>query len=259
MEPLISVTCSQGFRPYMEDTFIVNQLSGPGGTKLLCVFDGHGGDKVALLCKERFSDIVAKHIRQFPDVSVSLRRAFEEMDDLAKSQPSNMGCTALACLLHKNRIWMANCGDSLAMAVFNDGRTVLMSVEHKVEHEKERIQKAGGRVTYDDGCARINQMLNVARSIGDYHLKQYVISTPFITSASRNNIKYIVLASDGVWDVYNKDTLSADIDTLIQEGKNHAIPLKEIVDGIGHTIVRRCYEKRSTDNITFIFCCLQAL
>lgn len=255
MEYLTSVSVSQGFRPYMEDTFIVNEMPELGkGTRLLCVFDGHGGDKVAELCKAKFTSLVQRHVRIFPDIPICIRRCFDEMDEIAKTMPKTMGSTALVCFIHRGRIWMANCGDAMGMVVLKNGSAVFMSKDHKVENEKERIMKAGGKITYDDGCARINRMLNIGRSIGDYHLKQYVIPTPFITSTLVDKVDYIVLASDGVWDVYNVETLHTDIENLKGQFLRAGLSMKEVVDQIGAEIVKKCYQKGSTDNITLILC-----
>lgn len=42
----------------------------------------------------------------------------------------------------------------------------------------------------------------MTRSFGDYHLKKFVISEPEISKYQiKDNDRYIVMASDGFWDV----------------------------------------------------------
>ncbi len=83
---------------------------------------------------------------------------------------SDSGCTAVVALLRGRDLFVANAGDSRCV-VCREGKAVDMSVDHKPEDEleKNRINKAGGRVTAD---GRVNGGLNLSRAIG----KVYCIS-----------------------------------------------------------------------------------
>lgn len=61
-------------------------------------------------------------------------------------------------------IYCANSGDSRAVASIK-GETNALSFDHKPEDPKEmeRIEKAGGIVTY----GRVNGNLNLSRALGD--------------------------------------------------------------------------------------------
>ena len=61
-------------------------------------------------------------------------------------------------------LYVANAGDSRCV-VSREGKAVDMSVDHKPEDdlERNRIEKAGGRVTAD---GRVNGGLNLSRAIG---------------------------------------------------------------------------------------------
>lgn len=83
--------------------------------------------------------------------------------------PSNLaGCTANVCYVTDTEIIVANAGDSRCVACVN-GKAVALSNDHHPQDKKElkRIKKAGGFVSN----GRVNQTLNLSRSIGDIEYK----------------------------------------------------------------------------------------
>ena len=70
----------------------------------------------------------------------------------------------MVALLRGKDLYVANAGDSRCV-VSREGKAVDMSVDHKPEDdlERNRIEKAGGRVTAD---GRVNGGLNLSRAIG---------------------------------------------------------------------------------------------
>jgi serine/threonine protein phosphatase PrpC len=230
----------------MEDTNVSETL---GNSHFFGIFDGHGGAEVAEMCKANFPQVIKQGLREnASDPSVVIFHSFMLIDRIAAHMESvsAMGSTAAICLMTPTTVWFANAGDSMSMVMFEDGRVEMMSQEHKVENEKERIQAAGGVVTYGDGCARIYGTLNVSRAIGDHFMKQYVIATPFIRSISRKikEIKYILMASDGIWDVFNAMQLAEELEgvTEVEARLLHIIELAK--------------QRGSTDNITITYCAL---
>jgi serine/threonine protein phosphatase PrpC len=115
-----------------------------------------------------------------------------------------------------------------------------MSQDHKVEREKARLEGLGGLITYNDGCARIYGTLNIARSIGDHYLKDFVISDPYVTSLtySKSKIDWLIIASDGLWDVFNPIRVSS----ILSDNQNNL-----------ETLVKESYLNGSTDNISIAF------
>jgi serine/threonine protein phosphatase PrpC len=249
----VSVARSQGRRQYMEDTYVVDK-----STKhviIAGVFDGHGGDVVAKMVANEFSAMMKRAVKEFPEVSVAFHSVFSKLDEKAgKTCPSHMGTTASVCCLLGKRIWFANCGDALGMVKLKGKDSpIMVTQDHKVENEASRIRALGGFVTYDDGCARINRQLNVARSIGDHHLKPFVIPTPFITSLNFDQVEYVLLATDGLWDVYNKDSLAKEIANLKSISNDIKLGYRETMDIISRSLVEEALKKGSTDNITLIY------
>ena len=80
------------------------------------------------------------------------------------------GCTANVVLLTKDKYYVANAGDARAILYTKDEQVIALSTDHKpdLEHEKNRINKAGGYVS--DG--RVNDNLNLSRAIGDLEYKK---------------------------------------------------------------------------------------
>lgn len=137
----------------------------------------------------------------------------EEDDEFARNmreEPgSDSGCTAVVALLHGKDLYVANAGDSRCI-VCRNGEAIEMSFDHKPEDapEKERILKAGGKVTCD---GRVNGGLNLSRAIGDHAYKQnkelsareqMITALPDVKKLTilPKEDEFMVLACDGIWN-----------------------------------------------------------
>jgi len=71
---------------------------------------------------------------------------------------------------------------------------------------QDRIAAAGGRVFFNGGL-RVMGMLATTRAIGDHDLRPYgVVPTPDVVKYERTGQEeYLVLASDGLWDVMSNE------------------------------------------------------
>jgi serine/threonine protein phosphatase PrpC len=245
----------------MEDTFVVDKVSkNNNNIAILCVFDGHGGNQVSVFCQDNVVRILQKHLKINPEIEICLRRTYQELDIGCKLFASGCGSTAAMVLISEQDIWASNCGDSETLIAYKNNTCKKISKCHKVENEVERLTKMGANITYGDGCARINRMLNVARSIGDYHLKPYVIADPYVTHLNNKmkSVDYVLVASDGLWDVYDKDNLFVDIDHFRHQyqQENPGSDKKHMIDYIGYELVKKAIMKGSSDNICIILCFL---
>ena len=102
---------------------------------------------------------------------------------------------------------MANVGDSRGVLVHRSGRVTPLSVDHAPDRpdEERRIRSLGGRVIHW-GRWRVQGILAVSRAIGDVKLQPYVSGCPEIIEKQLDNDDYfLVLASDGLWDVLRND------------------------------------------------------
>ena len=95
-----------------------------------------------------------------------------------------------------------------------------MSIDHKPcrPDEEERIKALGGKVVYW-GRWRVEGILAVSRAIGDANLKPYVSCDPeFIERKIEEEDMYLVLASDGLWDVMRNDEVARFVNRYMGRG-----------------------------------------
>lgn len=98
-------------------------------------------------------------------------------------------------------------GDSRAIIVQKGGKVKPMSLDHRPERkdEESRIRKLGGKLIYW-GRWRVEGVLAVSRAIGDVALQPYVTAEPeIIEKVIEPEDEYLVLASDGLWDVMENE------------------------------------------------------
>ncbi|GER26307.1 phosphatase 2C family protein [Striga asiatica] len=153
-------------------------------------------------------------------------KSYKAMDKELKSHP-NLDCfcsgsTAVTVVKQGSNLFMGNIGDSRAILGSKDGNDSMVATQLTVDlkpdlpKEAERIKRCKGRVfalqdepevprvwlPFDDAPG-----LAMARAFGDFCLKEYgVISIPeFSHRTLTDQDKFIVLASDGVWDVLSNE------------------------------------------------------
>ncbi|XP_031489998.1 protein kinase and PP2C-like domain-containing protein [Nymphaea colorata] len=85
--------------------------------------------------------------------------------------------------------------------------------------ERERVIRAGGEVKWQIDTWRIGPAaLQVRRSIGDDDLKPAVTAGPEITETDlSSDDEFVVMASDGLWDVFGNDEMVPIIHETIKE------------------------------------------
>jgi serine/threonine protein phosphatase PrpC len=180
----------QGGRPYMEDLHVIlHSLDNVKDVSLFAaIFDGHSGKRAALHAREKLPVCLSSHLSQGIDPVTALHKAFQETDsefiEQARRESMNDGCTAIALLIHKNNLYVANAGDSRALLVRKDN-VVPMSRDHKpnLDSEKSRIVAAGGMVV-NLGCPRVQGVLATSRGFGDLELKKFLTCEPEVYNRS---------------------------------------------------------------------------
>lgn len=291
VEPLRhGVAVRQGPREEMEDEAVVMDES-MCGFMYAAVFDGHGGlssaDYLRLSLYETFRDVVehdvslggAKGVLDHEGTDLccprsftpSLVQAFHETDKklldwLAVEKKGTTealsGATATVVLTRKDRLIVANVGDSRAV-LCRAGRAVDLSSEHRVygggdmvEQELERIKAAGGWV--DDG--RVLGVLAVSRAFGDVEFKgeglkllmasgvkeglwsqefaekasfsaDPVIPTPDVTEiVLGDEDEFVIVASDGLWDVMPSQQVVQQVRKELQKHGDTQVAADNIAD-----------------------------
>lgn len=271
------VVTDQGQRDYMEDTHAARTFSWDQGWRRLNVygvFDGHNGATVAQHCARHLPRHVANVLRgqatSIGAVPGCLHDAFHQVDDNMVDVPAlranDIGCTACVAVVTHTDVWVANAGDSRAFIRTVDGEIVLMSEDHKpctpTEHARI-LRSPGGFVSHADGTARVQGRLSLSRSLGDQAMRPHVICTPDVRRWQRTKGKqiggaasapcYMIVASDGVWDVLNNDEVAkiVDIRAPLAMGSGYGA----VIDALCR-VLAEARRRRSGDNITIMFVAL---
>ncbi|TVU50942.1 hypothetical protein EJB05_02340, partial [Eragrostis curvula] len=155
-----------------------------------------------------------------------------------------VGSTAVVALLVGDRIVVANCGDSRTVLCRRPAGSppVPLSDDHKPDRpdERARIRSVGGQVLYDRyRTPRVRALLAMSRALGDRLLRPAVICEPEITVTTRTMVdEFLIVASDGLWDVMSNKNACAAARGCLEDGNNH--PMAAAVGAVGPDQERRC-------------------
>ena len=245
------------------------------------VCDGHGeyGHKVSsclvynipltindLLIQNNIKEITDKNKNQ---IISTLKNTFieidNELDEESEIDTAFSGSTCSSIIFTPSKLFCANVGDSRCILGKYDGEKWFsknLSNDHKpdIKLEKERILKNGGQIEpYTDekgeyfGPNRVwvknKNMpgLAMSRSFGDKiaHSVGVIPEPEIIEYSLLEEDKFIILASDGIWefisndecvnlikDFYNKKDINGAINILYKESSERWINREEIIDDI---------------------------
>ena len=151
------------------------------------------------------------------------------------------GCTANVLVIHDNKLYFANAGDSRSI-LCKKGQAYPMSTDHKpsIPSELKRIEKADGWVS--DG--RILGNLNISRGIGDSEYKmdkrlkpeeQIISNIPDVKIENFNDdIDFVIIACDGIWDCISNQEVCDFFENKFKKEPNGKISkfIEELFDEI---------------------------
>ncbi|KAL0786099.1 hypothetical protein Bca101_002345 [Brassica carinata] len=232
--PIVScgsfATC--GKRESMEDThFLMPHMCNEENIHLFAIFDGHRGAAAAEFSAKALPGLIQS--LSSTSVEEALSQAFVRTDlafrnELQSHRQSNRvsqkdchpGCTAIASLLVDNKIFVANVGDSRAI-LCRAGSPFALSKAHLATciEERNRVIGEGGRIEWLVDTWRVAPAgLQVTRSIGDDDLKPAVTAEPEISETILSpDDEFLVMASDGLWDVMNDEEVIGIIRDTVKE------------------------------------------
>jgi serine/threonine protein phosphatase PrpC len=247
----------------------VDDFTGRAGMKLLGIFDGHGkqGKKAAeynlslifslhqnplreftlcvRYCASRMKEKLAGLINLGQTPKDSLEQAFTSIHSEFSSGTAQMdaqfsGTTATVALIVGSSIWVAWAGDSSCVIVSShDAARVGEDHRPDLERESKRILAAGGRIKPSNhgGPVRVWHSVQevpgimVSRSIGDVFAHGFGVSA--LPDLYRKQVdpsdRFIILASDGLWDVYSPKDIRDHIQ--LDETGDSAIIANSLLDG----------------------------
>jgi len=236
----VSSYAARGPRASMEDEHYVSADGCFFG-----VFDGHGGNKVSRYARQRVFPYLVERVNNGDAIYDAFKATFSQIAEeiFGSNRMDYQGSTAVTVLLEEDLIWSANIGDSRAVLCRN-GQAFDLTTDHKpnLPSERERIEALGGTVQWYGylgpdrqpvtgmGAYRVNGNLAVSRALGDRLETPFVTAEPDIVHFNREkeNDHFIVLASDGLWDVMSshdcvkfvQQILAGSVGALHQEGNS---------------------------------------
>ena len=247
-----------GFTKVNQDSFLVLQNEyNLKDFNVFSVMDGHGvnGHLVSRFTTKYFTNFFKKNKKMNASNSSEdqlfyrlkkndydvLKRVFRHAErDLEKGGDIDANFSGTTCVMVfqvGDRIICANVGDSRAIIVKGD-KAIPLSIDQKPDEpeESKRIKENGGEISqYEEdgeksGPFRVWKKgeaypgIAMSRSIGDFIASKLgVIPEPkFLEEKIDKDTKFIVVASDGVWEFLDNDTV-----------KNMVMPYYEKKDPIG--------------------------
>ena len=198
-------------RNYMEDQAIsIDNLSNDPNKILFCLFDGHGGGEVSKFLQENISTYFKQmlpfqnHFEDFKNLFITLDEKIRELN------VPDCGSTATIVYIEKIKgkkiLYCANIGDTRSILISNN-QVRRLSYDDRASDPQEysRIINSGGIVFR----GRVYGVLMLSRAFGDWELKNFGISNiPHFCKVELNEFdKYVVIATDGVWDVFNDNDI----------------------------------------------------
>ncbi|KAI3730886.1 hypothetical protein L1987_62066 [Smallanthus sonchifolius] len=194
----VGVCSVKGRKSFMEDNHTIEK-------GFFGVFDGHGGSKAAeFVSKNLHSNLfdLLEKCSENTTTEAVVKSAFMKTDDEFLKQGLESGACCVTAFIKEKEIFVSNLGDCRAV-ISKKGKAESLTKDHKAscDDERKRIQDKGGYVELHRGTWRVHGVLAVSRSIGDAHLKDWVLGEPETKILPlTDDLEYLVLASDGLWD-----------------------------------------------------------
>lgn len=256
----------------IEDRYDIKYLS--KGVVFLSVLDGHGGHMLSEFANQRmskyFEEMFPSYLKNNKNeddaVKACLKETFRRVEEEFKEKAvtlynqgegrmATVGSCALICVIYKDNLYVANCGDSKARIItydpkYKDYFTIKLMQRHNAEkiHQKLMLREKFPNDSDIVVCKRsdgticyVKGRLQPTRSLGDFHLKYrefnesdgrnykrpiknfngpYINAVPQITSYKINYDldKFLVIATDGLGDFLNSKEV-CDIVSSVEKKK----------------------------------------
>ena len=287
MKFIIQSFSTTGVRPNNEDAMdYINNLDGsiPNSINILYsgIFDGHGGGDISKTLVDKSKINIAKYFLSNTSpiaTKLSASKRFNEkyihslfirIQEKLKNfyiKSNTMGSTALISLIYPKTqntyaLKVINLGDCRIVSCSNYNIGNQLSLDHKPNLlvERNRIEQMGGVLELEKGDdPRIGGM-SVSKSFGDLDNK-YISQIPDVFDYTLTDEKFIILACDGVWDVFINQDIT---DYVLERMKEFELKGKKIQEmkgrsenNIAQKVAEEAIKKGSQDNISIMIIFIQ--
>ncbi|KAI9114018.1 hypothetical protein K1719_015269 [Acacia pycnantha] len=213
----------KGKKLCMEDAHkIVSSLESDTKKGFFGVYDGHGGRKAAEFVVENLHANILEMVDNREESRTkeeAVKAGYLKTDEEFLKKDVGSGACCVTALIQGEEIVVSNVGDCRAV-LCRGGVAEALTRDHRaeLEDERKRIEEKGGYVEIHRGAWRIHGVLSVSRSIGDAHLKEWVVAEPDTKILQFTaDMEFLVLGSDGLWDkVGNQEA----VDTVTRVCRN---------------------------------------
>eukprot|EP00192_Tetraselmis_astigmatica_P006105 CAMPEP_0117655184 /NCGR_PEP_ID=MMETSP0804-20121206/4145_1 /TAXON_ID=1074897 /ORGANISM="Tetraselmis astigmatica, Strain CCMP880" /LENGTH=456 /DNA_ID=CAMNT_0005461521 /DNA_START=390 /DNA_END=1760 /DNA_ORIENTATION=+ len=277
----------KGGRMYMEDRQVAvldlkEHLSGdatydmPDRQAFFGVFDGHNGECAAQFAAENLLPTILAHASFPEDMGGALAAGFVKTDMAYEAclESEGSGSTALSVIVWGRDMTIANLGDCRAV-ISRRGRALDLSRDQKpsTDSERKRIIAAGGSVCPE---GFLNGVLGVSRAIGNWNVRGQndillkrriqtdpkdsgslhatcgpLISVPEISTHRLGpDDEFMVLATDGLWDVFSSQRCIEVARMMLQENNDPQL--------CAEGLIQRALDMHTTDNVSAQIICFGA-
>lgn len=244
--------CDRGGSPIVKEcqdkAFVDECFLDEEDQAILCVFDGHGphGKKCARDTCKFFVDSLGKHrLGSKRQVRYAFNATCDKCEKYLEMSPYDTrvsGTTMTCCILREKELHVGWVGDSRAVIASRgkDGELIStdLTKDHKPEDptERKRIQRMGGEVKKfilggaddDDSIPyRVFVLgtmvpgLAMSRSIGDTMATDVgaVPKPDVVTRVLAPNDTFIIMASDGLWEVFDGQEACEWVSEYVKENR----------------------------------------
>lgn len=191
-----------------QDRLAIECKSQSSGEAFWGVFDGHISHDVAGYASQTVPGLVWASPHWPANPGEALRGALQQCHEGARREGLTGGSTAVVVAYAAGAVWCACAGDSRAVVAVRGGGARRLSVDHVATDPGEvaRIRATGARLDF----GRLGGILPMTRGLGNFRMESDGFAClPDVASVSRWAIDFVVIATDGMWDVINDEQCCA--------------------------------------------------
>ena len=194
---------TRGIRPSMEDAIIVHKDIIPG-LDVYGVFDGHGGINTAVYGTITIKNLLSAS-SDFSFTTTSITQLIQKMTEQILQRKFSDGSTMACGFICQGRLISAHIGDARLLLITRSGEVRFATRDHKTTErtEFERVHSVYGSIMRE----RVDNILAVARSLGDRHVKAMTAEPEVCELGIDDNDKWLVICCDGVFDCLSNKTI----------------------------------------------------
>ncbi|CAG8630344.1 9697_t:CDS:2, partial [Acaulospora morrowiae] len=238
----IGVARIRGDRETQMDRFdIRNHYFDEEGYSLFMIYDGHGDGRFSKHAKENLANFIVNDPEfKLGNYEKAFVNAFQQEDHALRSAFGTYhgGTTATVALFFKNSntCYVANVGDSTAFlgsipGGYNEAKAIAVSFDDKVDNSMELDRLMSAQAAVRRGrIFRPGHSVNMTRALGDFDFKapltpsgeDWISPIPHIHEINLvpYEDEFLIMASDGLWNVFNEQAVVDEITICLDRGYN---------------------------------------